>query len=232
MIQAVIFDIGSTLVHYKNPLNWQNLYKPALEFVSEKCALNLSEKNYQDAICILSEYNTRLVPRDEEVSATFIWNRIFTAWNKDKNSSYLQLCKNIFFSFFNNDCFIYDDVLPLLLYLREKNIKTGTLSDVAYGLENEYALKDIAPIFKYIDLPYTSNDVGFRKPNTKGLQMIAQKLSVDVGQIMFVGDEEKDIICANNAGAISVLIDRDEKRPEFGQKYRVSNLTELKKMIK
>lgn len=62
--------------------------------------------------------------------------------------------------------------------------------------------------------------------------MIAQKLSVDVGQIMFVGDEEKDIICANNAGAISVLIDRDEKRPEFGQKYRVSNLTELKKMIK
>ena len=35
MIQAVIFDIGSTLVHYKNPLNWQNLYKPALEFVSE-----------------------------------------------------------------------------------------------------------------------------------------------------------------------------------------------------
>ena len=44
MIKAVIFDIGSTLVHYKNPLNWQNLYKPALEFVSEKCALNLSEK--------------------------------------------------------------------------------------------------------------------------------------------------------------------------------------------
>ena len=48
MIKAVIFDIGSTLVHYKNPLNWQNLYKPALEFVSEKCALNLSEKNYLD----------------------------------------------------------------------------------------------------------------------------------------------------------------------------------------
>ena len=63
MIQAVIFDIGSTLVHYKNPLNWQNLYKPALEFVSEKCALNLSEKNYQDAIFILSEYNTRIVTR-------------------------------------------------------------------------------------------------------------------------------------------------------------------------
>ena len=116
MIKAVIFDIGSTLVHYKNPLNWQNLYKPALEFVSEKCALNLSEKNYQDAICILSEYNTRLVPREEEVTATFIWNRIFTAWNKDKNSSDLQLCKNTFFSFFNNDCFIYDDVLPFLLY--------------------------------------------------------------------------------------------------------------------
>jgi putative hydrolase of the HAD superfamily len=231
MIKSVIFDIGSTLVHYKNPLNWQKLYKPALEFVSEKCALNLSEKNYQDAISILNEYNTRLVPREKEVTATFIWNRIFTAWNKEKKSSDLQMCKNTFFSFFNNDCFIYDDVLTFLPFLREKDIKIGTLSDVAYGLENEYVLKDISSILKFIDLPYTSNDVGFRKPNTKGLQMIAQKLGVDVGEIMFIGDEEKDIICANNAGSISVLIDRDEKYPEFGQKYRVKNLNELRSLF-
>lgn len=57
-------------------------------------------------------------------------------------------------------------------------MKTATLSDVPYGLEIKYALEDISSIIDYIDLPYTSNDVGYRKPNVKGLQMIAKELGV------------------------------------------------------
>ena len=38
-------------------------------------------------------------------------------------------------------------------------------------------------------------------------------------------------ICANNAGAVSVLIDREEKGLEYGQHYRVKNLNELKDVL-
>lgn len=31
MIKAVIFDIGNTLVEYKIPMNWSELYRPAFE---------------------------------------------------------------------------------------------------------------------------------------------------------------------------------------------------------
>lgn len=229
MVKAVVFDIGHTLVYYKNPLNWRSLYEPALKNVASLCSYQLTEKNYVDAICILCEYNTRINPREKEVSADHIWSRILNAWNKE--TSDLLMCKEAFYSFFRNDCFVYADVLEFLIFLRVRNIKTATLSDVPYGLDNKYALEDILSIIDYIDLPYTSNDIGYRKPNVKGLQIIAQELGVLVQEVMYIGDEEKDIICANNAGAVSVLIDREAKGLEYGQHYRVTNLNELKDVL-
>lgn len=229
MIKAVVFDIGHTLVHYKNPLNWKSLYEPALRNVSEQCNCQLTKKNYADAISILCEYNTRINPREKEVSADHIWGRILKAWNKELSD--LLMYKEAFYSFFRNDCFVHADVLEFLTFLRVRNIKTATLSDVPYGLENKYALEDISSIIDYIDLPYTSNDIGYRKPNVKGLEMIAQELGVLVQEVMYIGDEEKDIICANNAGAVSVLIDREVKGLEYGQHYRVNNLNELKNVL-
>lgn len=229
MIKAVVFDIGHTLVHYKNPLNWKSLYGPALKNVAQQCKYQLTEKNYADAVSILSEYNTRINPREKEVSSDYIWSRILDSW--DKEISDLVMCKEAFYSFFMNECFIYSDVLDFLLYLRAKNVKTATLSDVPYGLDNKYELKDISDIIEYIDLPYTSNDTGYRKPNIKGLQIIAKELGVLVQEIMYIGDEEKDILCANHAGAVSVLIDRESKCHDFGQHYRVNSLNELKPIV-
>ena len=48
---------------------------------------------------------------------------------------------------------------------------------------------------------------------------------------MYIGDEEKDIACANNADAVSVLIDRELKCHDFGQQYRVNSINELKCMV-
>ena len=42
-----------------------------------------------------------------------------------------------------------------------------------------------------------------------------------------MGDEEKDIICANNAGAYSVLINRDTIDKNYGQKQEIASLAEL-----
>ncbi len=225
MIKAVVFDIGHTLVHYKNPLNWRSLYEPALKGVAEQCGYRLNRKNYADAIDILCEYNTRMNPREIEVASDDIWSRILEAWNKEVCD--LDMCKEAFYSFFRSEHFIYDDAREFLLFLRKSKIKTATLSDVPYGMENKYALEDISEIIEYIDLPYTSNDIGYRKPNIRGLQRIAAELGVMLQELMYIGDEEKDIVCANNAGAVSVLIDREAKSLEYGQQYRVNSLNEL-----
>ena len=40
-------------------------------------------------------------------------------------------------------------------------------------------------------------------------------------------DEKKDIECAKNAGAISVLINRTDEEKNYGQDYTIQSLTEL-----
>ncbi len=44
---------------------------------------------------------------------------------------------------------------------------------------------------------------------------------------MFVGDEEKDMVCARNAGAYAVLINRGSAFKDYGQDKNIHTLTEL-----
>ena len=225
MIKAVVFDIGETLVRYNKPLNWSKLYRPALRKMADDCNIKFSENDYENAINVLKKYNTRINPREHEVSSDTIFNEIIEVTNH--GISKIEELKDSFYSFFRNDAVIFPEVEDTLKELNAKRIVVGTLTDVAYGMDNKYALEDIAVIKKYIQYPYTSNDIGYRKPNAKGLQLIANQLEVDTKNIIFVGDEMKDIQCAGNAGAVSVLINRNNEKKNFGQDYEISNLQEL-----
>ena len=225
MIKAVVFDIGETLVRYNKPLNWSKLYRPALRKMADDCNIKFSENDYENAIQVLTMYNTRINPREQEVSSDTIFNEIIEVTNQD--ISKIGEFKDSFYSFFQNDAVIFPEVEDTLRELNAKKIVVGTLTDVAYGMDNKYALEDIALIIKYIQYPYTSNDIGYRKPNAKGLQLIANQLEVDTKNIIFVGDEMKDIQCALNAGAVAVLINRSNEKKNFGQDYEISNLQEL-----
>lgn len=94
-------------------------------------------------------------------------------------------------------------------------------------MDNIYALEDIASVIKYIDYPCTSNDTGYRKSCTKGLEILAEKMQTELSDIVFVGDEEKDMTCAKNAGAYAVLLNRDGMIKEYGQDREIHTLTEL-----
>ena len=94
-------------------------------------------------------------------------------------------------------------------------------------MDNIYALEDIAPIIKYIAYPFTSNDTGYRKSCTKGLEILSKKMQIDISDIVFVRDEEKDMLCAENAGAYAVLINRDGVFKNYGQDKNIHTLTEL-----
>lgn len=230
MYKAVVFDIGRTLIGYNKPLNWSSLYRPAFEHVATECSLNLEEEEYERIINVLKKYNTRINPRESEVSSTQIFTEIL-------NSIYvpiekLEQIKQRFYSYFRRDSSTYPEVANVLKELSDREIILATLSDVPYGMDNSYVLDDISSLIHYIDYPYTSNDVGYRKPSIKGLMMLVEKMHVDISEIVFVGDEEKDMICANNAGAYSVLINRDDAVKNYGQAREIHSLTELLDIVK
>ena len=224
-MKAIVFDIGQTLTYYPVPLNWSKLYRPAFGSVAEKLGIQFTEEEYTHFGEVLTKYNTRINPRDMEYSSDTIFTEILENTTVDK--SLMQDIKREFYSYFRVDTNVYPEAEDALMKIKEMGILTATLSDVPYGMDNELALGDIGPLIKYIDLPYTSNDTGYRKPCKEGLLMIAYKLGIDPSEMAFVGDESKDMECARNAGVKAILINRTDEKKDFGQDIVISDLNEL-----
>ena len=88
-------------------------------------------------------------------------------------------------------------------------------------------------LMEYKGMPYSwveyyenALTCGFRKPSKNGLIFIAEYFKVDVQNLVFVGDEEKDIKTAKNAGCISVLINRGNDKRNYGQNFSITSLNE------
>jgi putative hydrolase of the HAD superfamily len=230
-MKAIGFDLGDTLIYYKNvPLNWEKLYSEALLKVVDCCNLVINEKMLFDAEHILAKYNTRLNPRIEEIDANKIFTEILLKWNFNVEKN-LVLSQEVFFEFFQKKVSLYDDTIPILAYLKNRNLKIGILTDVPYGMNKQYVNRDIELISEYIELALTSVEVGRRKPCSKGYLELAKFLKVEPYEMIYVGNEEKDIIGANNAGIYSVLINRDDKAIFSGEKLRITSLLELKSLF-
>ena len=224
-IKAVVFDIGQTLVHYPIPLNWSALYRPAFEHIEQKLGLDLSEEAYEHIGKTLAKYNARINPREKEVSADLIFSEILEGTGIPEELK--ETVKKEFYDYFRCEAHVYPEAEEALAELDRKGIVTATLSDVAYGMDNKYALEDIRPLLKYIRYPYTSNDTGWRKSSSKSLLTLAEKMGVQPREIAFIGDEIKDVMCAKGAGAVSVLINRTGETKDYGQDYEIKDLREV-----
>ncbi|MDP4147459.1 MAG: HAD family hydrolase [Bacillota bacterium] len=230
-MKAIGFDLGKTLITYEGvPLNWESLYEKALEAVLVRCGLKIDKERIVVGKQILSKYNTRINYREYEVSANQIFEEILDAW--DLNNNYLSSSKAEFFSYFQQNSKLYEDTIATLQKLKELNIKIGILTDVPYGMDKNYVLKDIEQFKEYIDVVLTSVDVGYRKPHINGFTELSKCLGVSSSDMIFIGDEPKDIIGANKSEMFSVLINRTRDDINYGQRKTINSLTELLDIVK
>jgi len=224
-IKAVGFDIGHTLVKHVAPLSWKIHYPEALRKVMHDCQINEEVANLDLAAAILSKYNTRENYREYEVSSNTIFKEILDAWGQSHEK--LHIAKEAFYGFFQADVEYFEDTASTLEALSSKGILLGFLSDAAYGMDNEYLLKDIKEVRHYFDVGFTSVDVGFRKPHQQGFKMLSEAFGVPPSQTLFVGDEEKDIVGANNFGMVSALVNKNPDEKKWGQHYTIKSLGEI-----
>lgn len=228
-IKAIGFDIGGTLVDYNKPFNWSASYEEAIRYMCQKNEINLTEKRIENAKEILTKYNTRVNPREKEVSANVIFGEILEAWGEDL--SRIKVAKKAFFEFFQREADVYPDAEKLLKYCKENGIKCAVYTDVAYGMDDEFALQDIAQIAQYIDLKFTSGNVGYRKPHRRGFELMLEKFECQPNEMLFVGDEKKDIQGAKSVGAQAILINRGNEQKDFGQDYTITKLGEIIEIV-
>ena len=229
-IKAVGFDIGGTLVNYNKPLNWSASYEDAIKFMCAENNLEYNKERFEQAKSVLEKYNTRVNPREIEISSDVLFGEIFELWGENKDKIYDS--KKSFYLFFQREAFAYDDVHSILEFCKNNNIKTAVYTDVAYGMDDEFSLNDIKDISNYIDLKLTSRNVGYRKPNKAGFNKMIKEFSCKPEELIYIGDEKKDIDGIKSIGGYSILIDRENKGKEFNQDFKVNSLDEIISIIK
>src|SRR5262245_11304630 len=133
-IRAIGFDLGDTLLHYRDvPLNWTALYPAALSAVAAACRTDPSAAQFEAAERILLHHSTRVRPRNHEIPAATIMAQILEAWQLDP-TKYCERAIESFFSFFQQQMICYPDAVPTLTRLRGRGFKIGVLTDVPYGM--------------------------------------------------------------------------------------------------
>ena len=123
MMKAIVFDIGHTLVEYRNPLNWSKLYRPAFGHVAEVCGYEFWEEEYEHFGKILTKYNTRIHPREYEVSSSQIFTEIISGTRIPIED--LGKVKDCFYSYFRQGALVYPEAEETLKELLARGILLG-----------------------------------------------------------------------------------------------------------
>ncbi|MCH5267194.1 MAG: HAD family hydrolase [Lachnospiraceae bacterium] len=223
--KIIVFDIGGTLMEYRNMPNvWTEYYPTAFKHIRESLHLDLSDEDIAKSVEIMKSLNPRVNYREEEYSPEKIFEAVTTDWNVECT---LQDIIREFFDSMELTPYIYPETISVLEYLREQGIYIATLTDVAAGMPDELHKSYFEELQPYFDLYVSSLSCGYRKPNPKGLQDISGYFQMPVENMIFVGDEEKDIMTAKRFGCRSILIDRETRGNDFGQDVTIRDLREL-----
>ena len=224
-IKVVVFDIGGTLMEYRDmPNSWVDFYPKAFDHVNEKLALGLTEDELEKSLEVLLTYNPRLHYRERDFSPEHIFKDVTADWEGEFN---INDVINAFFESMKLVPYLFPESIAVLEKLHEQGIKTAALTDVACGMPDEMQIGYFSDVMPYFDEYVSSVNCGYRKPSSVGLERIAARFGADKSEMIFVGDEEKDIKTADRFGCKSVLIDRKHSGNNFGQTHTITKLTEL-----
>jgi putative hydrolase of the HAD superfamily len=225
-IAAIGFDLGETLIYFDGvPLSWQSLYREALIGVADACDLRPAEEHLREAEAVLARYNGRLNPRVVEITTEEVFGGILDALGSSCGRTHLAA--EAFFRFFLRRRELYGDTIPALEELRALGLPMGILTDVPYGMPRTIAARMVDGIEPYFDTWLTSVEAGYCKPDPRGLHALAERLGVAPAEMVYIGNEVKDIKAAKAAGMFAVLVNRTGEALNYGEDARVSSLLEL-----
>lgn len=153
-------------------------------------------------------------------------------WGLDV-STHLQPAIETFFTFFQQRLSVYAETIPVLTSLRQQGISVGILTDVPYGMPREFVERDLnnAGISGLYDVLLTSVDVGMRKPETGGYRALADHLGVGLQEMLYVGNEPKDVLGACRAGVPAVFLNRASSGENHGQQFTISTLSGIAEIM-
>lgn len=230
MIQAVFFDVGSTLI----------TSKPAIDGVFHEKAL---ERGHA---IDLAEVSSHMPLVDEFYESEYLKDGDFWCSPEGSQEIYLEMYR--YLAHLCNlehdaegiaqkvhDAYlrpaywsIYADVIPCLKALKEQRLRLAVVSNWSSNLENLLRGLKLIP---YFDEVIASADVGYRKPDPLIFTLTLERMGLQPSEVIHVGDRpDADGEGAQAAGITPVIIDRANEEQDTGF-HRVSSLEQLPVLI-
>lgn len=210
-MRTAVFDLGGTLMEYIGmPENWTAFYEQGMQTVNSHFCCGATTTDIAGSVDILRSWNLRITAREKEVQPDWLFEKAVSHW---ENRPPVPGCIQVFFQSLHLTSKIFPDTIPCLSKLREVGIHIAALTDLPSGMPDELFQRDVQELLPYLDLYVSSAVCGYRKPNPRGLEVIAEHFHIPVRELVLFGDEEKDKLAAENAGCRFVAVRRREQEP-------------------
>lgn len=233
-IEAVLFDLGGTLVDYPVP-SWPVLAGRCVRGVFSGMVVG-AEGRLPPATEVPGPdeaQSRRRAPRPD----TPVVHRIMAALRRVVRSVSGRTLPNM-----GEMCFrplmargrLYDDALPALRALRGRGYRLALVSNTPWGTPDylwgsQLERFDLAPLF---EVACFSSEVGFRKPDPRIFHAALDRLGVGPERAFFVGDDTgADIVGAAGLGMRCALIRRPGREPAAGPAAPDLSITSLAELL-
>jgi putative hydrolase of the HAD superfamily len=209
-LRAVLFDVDFTIAKPGPDLGPEGYQRLGLRF-----GLELDPTRYGEARARAVETLERHpeLDHDEEVWVVFT-EQIIRGMGGDSDRTYecaVEMTRAWEHAY---NFQIFEDVLPVLTELRDRGLKLGLVSNTGRDLDAFVAHHGLD-----VDAVVASGVHGKTKPHPTIFLAALDRLGVSPAEAAMVGDSvEDDVEGARAVGMRGVLLDRENRYPEIGEK--------------
>ena len=226
---AVIFDLGNTLVSYYTRAQWPEVLAQCVAEASaclrERGLLRVDPDELARRVQAERRESGGIRVRPLEVRLAWIFGLSPAEMADDAGLAVCRCFMGPIFALASR----YDDALPAIETLRRRGLETGILSNSPWGSPAALWREELARhgLLDAVDAAVFCGDVEWRKPARQPFEFIMQKLAVAPEHCLFVGDDPRwDIVGPSELGMDAVLIDRHGEFPD-ADAPRIRSLHEL-----
>lgn len=220
--QAIIFDVGSTLLEIvRNP------NELAVEAIAHLGTVPAAA--YEAAVRqVAQEWRDEGgKPELADLPSTWVGHNLralnLLGFTGDASAAAQVIEK----TFLTEGLVVYPDVMDILNTLREQRYKLGIISNWPATLETTLQSSGLRDYFSVV---VGSGNVGYSKPHPQIFKIAADRMGIDLSDALYIGDSmEHDVAGAGGAGMDVVLLDRGDIWK--GHEPRILSLGQLTQLL-
>jgi len=237
-LNAILFDMGSTLIEFENS-SWEVLRKLSAgngyRFLKERSLIDLDfyifSKAIEEEFEVARERSNKTL---KEIKFEKFAGLIFKKLRLHISDGNFPLFLEAYYQPITEQLTLIDGALEILKFFKYRNVKIGLVSNTIFP--ERFHLNELKRfgIYPFLDVALFSSTVGYKKPHPKIFKTALGKLKVKPERAVFVGDRPaEDIGGAKSVGMKAIL------KPKTGREYsapivpdgRINSLYELPEKI-